>query len=93
MQDFEGIAEKLVRAEENLVNLDGEIADFFQKGDYPVLPEHDNELLLKAIKYIGIVRSHRDSGCSLAKSFIIFGRASTISSGISPSGLQTKTPG
>jgi hypothetical protein len=51
MQDFEGIAEKLVRAEENLVNLDGEIADFFQKGDYPVLPEHDNELLLKAIKY------------------------------------------
>jgi hypothetical protein len=51
VQDFSGIAEKLVRAEENLFNFDGEIADFFQKGDYPVLPEHDNELLLEAIKY------------------------------------------
>lgn len=51
MQKFDGVAEKLKRAEENIDNLDTEIATFFQKGDYPVLPKDDGELFLKAIEY------------------------------------------
>lgn len=51
MQDFSGIAEKLVRAEENIRNLDSEIELFFEKSEYPVLPENDYDLLLKAIDY------------------------------------------
>jgi hypothetical protein len=51
MQDFTGIAEKLTRAEENIHNLYAEMEGFFQKSDYPVLPENDKELLFKAIEY------------------------------------------
>jgi hypothetical protein len=48
---FGGIAQKLNRAKENILNLDREIEGFFQSGEYPILPEDDNELLLKAIEY------------------------------------------
>lgn len=51
MQDFAGIGEKLKRANENLRNLQMEIFTFFDEGDYPVLPENNHELLLKAIEY------------------------------------------
>lgn len=51
MQDFSGIGEKLVRAKENILDLEAEIATFFEKGEYPVLPEHDRKLLLEAIEY------------------------------------------
>lgn len=51
MQNFEGIAEKLVRAEENIFNLYSEIERFFEEGDYAVLPENDRKALLKAIEY------------------------------------------
>ncbi len=49
--DFTGIRDKLKRANENILNLESEIARFFQEGKYPVLPEHDNKLLLEAIQY------------------------------------------
>jgi len=51
VQNFTGIAEKLVRAKENISNLDAEIEAFFQKSDYPVLPQDDGQILLKAIEY------------------------------------------
>jgi hypothetical protein len=51
MQGFDGIDAKLARAYENILNLDKEIAAFFQKCDYPVIPENDMELLREAIKY------------------------------------------
>jgi hypothetical protein len=51
MQDFSGIAEKLVRAEENIYNLHAEMEGFFEKCDYPTLPQDDKEMLLKAIQY------------------------------------------
>jgi hypothetical protein len=51
MQQFSGIAEKLVRAKENLFNLYSEIERFFEEGDYPVLPQNDRKALLKAIAY------------------------------------------
>jgi hypothetical protein len=51
MQDFTGMAEKLKRAEENIFNLHFEMEGFFEKCDYPVLPQDDKELLLKAIEY------------------------------------------
>jgi hypothetical protein len=51
MQQFDGIGAKLERAEENIHNLYFEMERFFKEGDYPVLPEDDRELLLKAIEY------------------------------------------
>jgi hypothetical protein len=48
---FDGIEEKLKRSNENIKNLDAEVAAFFQEGKYPVLPEHGNKLLLEAIEY------------------------------------------
>jgi hypothetical protein len=51
---FEGINEKLERAYENICNLDIEIQRFFQKSDYPVIPQNDSKIALKAIRY------HRD---------------------------------
>lgn len=51
MEQFEGIAEKLKRAEENIFNLHAEMERFFEKCDYPVLPQNDSEALLKAIEY------------------------------------------
>ncbi|MGB9198811.1 MAG: hypothetical protein WCB53_17955 [Terriglobales bacterium] len=49
--EFAGIDEKLVGANENIRNLEIEISRFFQEGKYPILPEHDKEELLKAIEY------------------------------------------
>jgi hypothetical protein len=51
VQDFTGINEKLIRAKENIFNLDSEIGRFFEESDYPILPENDRELILKAIEY------------------------------------------
>ncbi len=50
-QAFDGIDEKLKRANENIRNLESEITGFFQECPYPVLPENDKELLLKGIEY------------------------------------------
>lgn len=49
--DFSGIAEKLKRADENIVNLNTEIDAFFQACRYPTLPKNDDEELLEAIQY------------------------------------------
>ena len=51
MQQFNGIAEKLIRAKENIFGLDSEIERFFQEGEYAVLPENDRKALLEAIEY------------------------------------------
>jgi hypothetical protein len=51
MLDFSGVGEKLKRAEENIFNLHGEITDFFEKGDYSVMPKDDGELFREAFKY------------------------------------------
>jgi hypothetical protein len=48
---FAGIVEKLRRADENIFNLDSEIALFFKEGDYSVMPNQDGEMFLKAIEY------------------------------------------
>lgn len=48
---LEGITEKLKRADENIRNLDGEIAAFFKEGLYPVLPHDDEEAFQKALHY------------------------------------------
>lgn len=50
-QEFAGIDEKLKRTDENIRNLETEISRFFQDGKYPIVPEHDRELLLEAIHY------------------------------------------
>jgi hypothetical protein len=51
---FAGIAEKLKRAEQNIVNLKAEIDLFVQGGEYPVLPHPNSEEWEKAKAY------HRD---------------------------------
>jgi hypothetical protein len=48
---FAGIAEKLKRANENIVNLDSEIAMFFAGSKYPVIPQENRQATLKAIQY------------------------------------------
>jgi hypothetical protein len=50
---FDGIQEKLKRANENIRNLDSEISRFFQECKYPVLPDPKDKLFLEAIKYHG----------------------------------------
>lgn len=48
---FAGIAEKLKRANENIINLDREIAEFFEKCPYPVIPDVDSEEWQSAVDY------------------------------------------
>jgi hypothetical protein len=48
---FAGIEEKLKRSHEHIGNLEVEVKRFFEKSDYPILPQDNNELLLKAIEY------------------------------------------
>jgi hypothetical protein len=48
---FDGIDEKLKRANENIRNLDAEIGQFFNAGKYPVLPDIQSELFLEAVNY------------------------------------------
>jgi hypothetical protein len=50
-QKFSGIHEKLKRADQNIRNLDRELRRFIKSGRYPVVPEHNRERLLKALKY------------------------------------------
>ena len=49
--DFAGVKEKLKRTNENIRNLESELAAFLNEGEHAVLPEYDTELLLQAIKY------------------------------------------
>lgn len=49
--NFDGIVEKLKRANENIRNLESEISAFFQQGEYQVIPEDNRKLQLKAIEY------------------------------------------
>lgn len=49
--EFDGIQEKLKRAQENVLNLESEIVRFFNESDYPVFSKDDNQLLLKQIEY------------------------------------------
>jgi hypothetical protein len=48
---FAGIAEKLKRANQNIVNLDAEIREFIEKGEYPVVPHPDDEKWQEAVNY------------------------------------------
>jgi len=48
---FAGIAAKLKRADENIINLDSEIKLFIQSGKYPVLPYQDDEAWQEAMAY------------------------------------------
>jgi hypothetical protein len=48
---FHGIFEKLKRANENIVNLDGEILSFFQKCKYPVIPDAKDKEWEDALNY------------------------------------------
>jgi hypothetical protein len=49
--EFDGIYEKLKRAHENIINLKSEIDTFLKEGEYSVLVNPDNELMLKATEY------------------------------------------
>jgi hypothetical protein len=48
---FAGIAEKLKRADENIVNLNGEISKFFAESEYPVIPKPDDKRWKEALEY------------------------------------------
>jgi hypothetical protein len=51
---FAGIAEKLKRANENIINLEAEIAFFIKNGEYPIVPKPNTEGWKEALAY------HRD---------------------------------
>ena len=48
---FAGIAEKLKRSNENIINLHREIGDFFEACKYPVLPDVNSEEWQEAVDY------------------------------------------
>lgn len=48
---IEHVQEKLKRTNESIRNLDAEIAAFFQEHEYPIIPEDNKEITLKAIEY------------------------------------------
>jgi len=48
---FNGIFEKLKRADENIVNLKVEIDAFISSGEYPVIPHPNSEMWQKAVDY------------------------------------------
>ena len=51
-RDFSGIREKLKRTDQNIRNLDVEVARFLETGKYPaLLPYEDKELLSKGAAY------------------------------------------
>jgi hypothetical protein len=52
--DFDGIREKLKRADESIRNLKTEIDAFIQNGEYPTIPDHKDNAWQKAVDY------HRD---------------------------------
>ncbi len=49
--DFSGIRERLIRAKQNILNLDAEIDGFFKTSKYPILSYEDKQLLLEASEY------------------------------------------
>ena len=48
---FAGIAEKLNRSNENIRNLEAEIAGFFENSEYPLLSNDNKQLILEAVEY------------------------------------------
>lgn len=52
--EFDGIREKLKRADQNIRNLKTEIDLFVSQGQYPVMPKHDDKAWQEAVNY------HRD---------------------------------
>jgi hypothetical protein len=48
---FNGILEKLKRANENIVNFDSEITSFFQKCKYPIIPDAKDRTWEEALDY------------------------------------------
>lgn len=50
-EPFDGIFEKLNRANQNILNLQSEIDTFIQTSKYPVIPQVDKEMALEAIAY------------------------------------------
>jgi hypothetical protein len=48
---LEGINEKLIRADENIRNLQSEVSRFFQECEYPVMPKLDDQRFSDALQY------------------------------------------
>jgi hypothetical protein len=48
---FVGIAEKLKRVDQNIVNLNTEITAFIDQGEYPTMPHPDDQCWPKAVDY------------------------------------------
>src|SRR5207302_10873159 len=48
---FDGIEEKLKRADQNIRNLDSEMASWIQSSDYPTIPNDNIEVFQKAVDY------------------------------------------
>src|ERR1700691_3819144 len=48
---FAGIAEKLKRANQNIINLNAEAVGFFEKSKYPVIPDTNSEHWQDAVDY------------------------------------------
>ena len=50
-EPFDGIAEKLQRSNENIRNLEIEIARFFQDSKYPILSNDNQQVIPEALEY------------------------------------------
>jgi hypothetical protein len=48
---FAGIAEKLKRTDQNVINLQSEITVFIESGKYPVIPHPNDEIWQEAVSY------------------------------------------
>src|SRR6266704_2774678 len=81
---FAGIAEKLKRADENIVDLHKEILRFFKICKYPVIPTQTLRNGKPPLITIKISPSPNGSAFWLERLFITFVRAWIMSCGISP---------
>jgi hypothetical protein len=48
---FKGVNEKLKRADENILNLNSEFILFFEKSDYPTIPNENEKVFQEAVDY------------------------------------------
>lgn len=92
LHPFAGIAEKLNRSNENIRNLESEIAAFFDESKYPLLSHDNQKVIPEALEYHRGRQIPPDSASCLARSSTTCGRASITSFGIFPMSLTGRPP-